>query len=292
MKKFKNIKKWSAIALSVLAIASCSSNFLDRPPLDSVTDFNFYKTDDQVMAGTALLYNQAWVNYNIVASFNLGDYRGGTACSYYSNQDNVWFATTAGTMENAQAWQGLFNVIAQSNTAIGNINKYAGSGVTPAVKQEAIGEARFMRSLAYRYLVMNWGPVPIITDNVALLADPLSVRLNTVSSVWKFITNEMRAAEDELPDVAPAPGRLTKWSAEGMLARFYLARASEESSNGVRNQAFLDSAKYYAQRVITLSGKQLLSNYRDLFLFDYNNNNESLFELQYKYGDHKTVLLI
>jgi hypothetical protein len=66
-----------------------------------------------------------------------------------------------------------------------------------------------------------------------------------------------------------------------MLARFYLTRAGVESTGGVRNQSFLDSAKYYAQRVITNSNASLLKNYEDLFKYPYDNNSESLFELQW-----------
>ena len=57
----------------------------------------------------------------------------------------------------------------------------------------------------------------------------------------------MRAAAADLPETASQAGRLTKWSAEGMLARFYLTRAGVESTGGSRKQQFLDSAKYYAQ---------------------------------------------
>ena len=38
-----------------------------------------------------------------------------------------------------------------------------------------------------------------------------------------------------------------------MLARFYLTRAGVETNGGNRNQQFLDSAKYYAARVINNS---------------------------------------
>jgi hypothetical protein len=167
--------------------------------------------------------------------------------------------------------------------SIVNINKYAGEGVSPGIKKLAIAEARFMRAVAYRYLVMNWGEVPIITNNLDHLTDT-TLRKNTIPSVWRFITREMRAVVDDLPTVALQPGRVTKWSAEGMLARFYLTRAGLESSGaGTRNQTFLDSAKYYAQRVITNSGTQLLPKYEDLFKFPYDNNKESLFELQWVY---------
>jgi len=93
----------------------------------------------------------------------------------------------------------------------------------------------------------------------------------------------MRAAAEDLPATPYQPGRLTRWSAEGMLARFYLTRAGVESSGGQRKQEFLDSAKYYAERVIQNSGKKLLTNYEDLFRYPYDNNAESLFELQWEY---------
>ena len=148
----------------------------------------------------------------------------------------------------------------------------------------AIAEARFMRALAYRYLVSNWGDVPIIENNLDLLNDT-SLHRNTVKSVWRFITREMRAVAEDLPEIAAQPGRVTKWSAEGMLARFYLTRAGVESTgpNG-RNQSFLDSAKYYAQDVINNSGKSLLNSYAALFTYPYDNNSESLFELQWVYS--------
>ena len=142
-----------------------------------------------------------------------------------------------------------------------------------------------MRALAYRYLVMNWGEVPIITDNIALQTIPLSVRKNTIPSVWRFITREMSSLEEDLPATAVQPGRLTKWAAEGMLARFYLTRAGVDGSGATgRKQQFLDSAKYYAQRVISQSGLSLLPNYEDLFKYPYDNNKESVFELQWVYA--------
>ena len=146
-----------------------------------------------------------------------------------------------------------------------------------------IAEARFMRALAYRFLVMNWGPVPVIENNVEHLFDTSIVR-NTIPSVWRFITREMRAAAADLPETAVQEGRLTKWTAEAMLARFYLTRAGVDATGGVRKQQFLDSAKYYAADVINNSGKKLLDSYPNLFKYPYDNNSESLFELQWVFS--------
>jgi hypothetical protein len=193
------------------------------------------------------------------------------------------FNTTAENGENNASWSAFFKVVAQSNMAIYNINKYAGEGVTPSVKKIAIAEARFMRALAYRYLVMNWGEVPVITNNLDYLTDTNLLK-NTIPSIWRFITREMNAVANDLPTTPVQPGRITKWTAEAMLARFYLTRAGVEATGpSARKQQFLDSAKYFAQRVINQSGAQLLSKYEDLFKFPYDNNKESLFELQWVY---------
>lgn len=271
------------VLLAASAIVSCKKEFLEKPPLSSVTDANFYKTDDQVLAGTALLYSEVWFDYNDKAMYNLGDFRGGTTFSAWNDRGNVMFQTTGDNGENGASWRAFYTVVAQSNLFIYNIGRYAGPDVSPQVKKMGIAEARFMRALAYRFLVMNWGPVPIIENNFDHLFDT-SITRNTIPSVWRFITREMRAAAEDLPETPIQEGRLTKWSAEAMLARFYLTRAGVESTGGVRKQEFLDSAKYYAQRVINNSGKKLLDNYEDLFRYPYDNNAESLFELQWVFS--------
>ena len=280
MKKIINIKYSLILLVSITLILGCNKDFLEKPPTDSIVDAGFYKTDDQVLAATSLLYSKVWFDYNDKATYNLGDFRAGSAFSAWNDRGNVLFNTTGDNQENGASWRAFFNVVGQSNLTINNINKFAGEGVSPNIKKFAIAEARFMRALAYRFLVMNWGAVPIVENNIEHLSDT-SISRNTVSSVWRFITREMRAVAEDLPETPVQVGRLTRWSAEGMLARFYLTRAGVEGSSGGRNQSFLDSAKYYAQRVIANSGRSLLPKYEDLFKYPYDNNVESLFELQW-----------
>jgi hypothetical protein len=283
MKNIISLKYFIGFVILAAFLSSCKKDFLEKPPQDAIVDASFYKTNDQVMAGTASLYNRVWFDYNDKAYYNLGDFRAGTAYSAWNDRGNVLFNTTAENGENNASWRAFFNVVAQSNMAIFNINKYAGPEVSASVKKMAIAEARFMRALAYRYLVMNWGEVPVIENNLDYLSDT-TLRRNTIPSIWRFLTREMRAIVEDLPTTPAQPGRITKWSAEAMLARFYLTRAGVEATGpSARNQQFLDSAKYYAQRVITQSGAQLISKYEDLFKYPYDNNKESLFELQWVY---------
>lgn len=259
--------------------ASCEKEFLDRPPQSQIVDANFYQTNEQVLAGTAPLYNLVWFAYNDKASHGIGDARAGILTSGSYQRENVQMNTTAVTPENGSSWRAFYNVVGQANTLIQNVNTYAGEAVSEDYRLHAIAEARFMRGVAYSYLVQNWGPVPIITNNTTLLQDTTIAR-NTVESIWEFIIRDITFATENLPESPIQVGRLDRWAAEGMLAKMYLTRAG---LGGTRNQADLDQAAYYARRAIDNSGASLMENYEDLFLTRNNNNQESLFALQWNY---------
>src|SRR5687767_15236291 len=112
------------IGLTALLMTGCKEDFLNKPPQDAIVDVNFYKTDDQVLAGTSLLYSKVWFDYNDKAMYNLGDFRAGTAFSAWNDRGNVLFNTTGDNLENVASWRAFFNVVGQSNLVIENINKY------------------------------------------------------------------------------------------------------------------------------------------------------------------------
>jgi hypothetical protein len=281
MKK-ANYKSYLGFLMLITIVTSCKKSFLERLPEDTIVDANFYQTSEQVLAGTAPLYNLVWFAYNDKASHGIGDGRGGVLFSGSYQVENIEMRSTATTGEVASSWRSFYNIVGQSNLLIDNIEKYAGAAVPENIKQYAIAEARFMRGLAYSYLVQNWGPIPIITNNNTLLQDTTLTR-NTVESVWEFVLRDIRFAAETLPTAAAQPGRLNKWAAEGMLSRMYLTRSGVGSSGGSRRQSDLDSAKYFAKRVIDNSGRALMQNYEDLFMTKNNNNIETLFALQWKY---------
>jgi len=67
MIKMTNSKRkyyWVGVLLPFIIMFGCSKDFLQKPPTSSIVDASFYKTDDQVLAGTALLYSEVWFDYN------------------------------------------------------------------------------------------------------------------------------------------------------------------------------------------------------------------------------------
>lgn len=281
MKRY-NFLKYILLFLTICSLtSSCKDDFLERPPLSNLTAGTFFNTDAELLTSTAALYNQVWAGANGQSLLAFGDGRGGNFFTPYV-ADWLQFCSFAVSNTNGalkDSWSSFYNIIAQSNVLISNVNTYAKPAVSATAKKTALGEARYMRGLAYSLLVQNWGPVPIITDNIKQGGDTTLSR-NTVESVWEFAIRDMQYAIANLPATSTT-GRLTKYSAEGMLARFYLTRSGLNSSNGQRNQMYLDSAKYYARDVIMNSPYKLMDNYADLFFTKNNNNPEQLFGLQW-----------
>ena len=257
------------ITISIFAlfvIQSCKKDYLNRPPLASPTAGTFYQTDADILSGTGGLYNGSWGGYNGTSLQYIGDILGGnsTTDNYNGRNSYLSFTVTSSDPSGAlqSAYQSLWSVVANANVVAYNI-KNAGAGASEAGRNAGLAECYFMRAAAYYYLTLNWGAVPIIYDNTTQLGDT-SIRRNNLSDVWKFIISDLTWAKEHLSPTPAQPARISKWSAEGMLARAFLVRSGLGQS-GTRTQSDLDSAKFYAGNVCNNSGLTLLPNYYDLF---------------------------
>lgn len=272
------------IALAVAGLlAACSSDFLERPPLSNISSENFYQTTEELRLATAALYaGSPWGDWNYNCYLPVGEVLSGNmAVGWWG--DAVQLHTFSVTSLNGimiSNWKGMYNVVTHCNVTINAIKDRAPSSIPERDKNAAIAEARFIRGFAYYNLAMLWQEVPIIEDNRELIYSPLVPR-NTANDVFQFAVNDLTFAAQHLP-ASDVKGRLTKWSAHGMLAKVYLAFSGLASNgNGPRNEALLDSAERHAGIVCKESGLQLMENYADLFKTANNDNPESLFALQW-----------
>src|SRR5258708_7298484 len=147
------IKYLMILTVIVVFTQSCKKSFLDRPPIDQLTSGNFYKTDDQILAGTAPLYNIVWFDYNDKAFLAFGEARGG---NLNSNDRTAYIhEAPSATDVNAllPAYKSFYKIIAQSNITMQNISKNA-TAASAAIRNMGLGECHFMRAMAYYYLVI------------------------------------------------------------------------------------------------------------------------------------------
>ena len=268
-----------------LFLASCSSNFLDLEPQDRLTADNFFRNEGEIRSATASLYGFPWFDFNDKFFWCAGDCMSG---NLYHNWDQegqfFFFSFTEGNAHLSSGWKGLFRVISYANSIINDMPRAAEGNVSQDVIDRALGEARFVRATAYFMLVEFWGEVPIVENSTELVSsNNLLLPKNTRSSIYEFIRRDLAFAETNLPD-SDTPGRVTKWSAKGMLARLYITMA--QNLNDPKSADYFRLAKEYSADVIENSGLALMNDYYDLFLIENNNNSESLFAIQFMEGSY------
>ncbi|HEA30054.1 MAG TPA: RagB/SusD family nutrient uptake outer membrane protein [Leeuwenhoekiella sp.] len=259
---------------------SCSDE-LDIEPQDQIAKENFFQSEEDFRAATAPLYNRVWFSFNDKFYFGLGDGRSYNLYAPFS--DYVYpfsdLTETGLTGPLVEAWRSLYIVIQQSNNTIAAISE---SAVDEELKAPYIAEARFMRGTAYWYLASLWGDAIITTSQAEIISNPI-INKSPRADVYEFAIRDLEYAAKFLPEQAGQAGRVTKYSAYGMLSRFYLSYAglSDNPNSGTRNQELLDLARMAAARVIEEGPYTLLDDYADLFKVENNNNTESMFALQW-----------
>ncbi|QOG01359.1 RagB/SusD family nutrient uptake outer membrane protein [Flavobacterium sp. MDT1-60] len=278
--KTKNIF-YSVLMIALPFVWTSCSDLLEVEPNDQITKENFYKTEADFQAATGPLYNKVWFDFNDKFYYGLGDGRANNLYAPFSDYIYPFtdLSETGLTGPLVSAWGSLYNVVQQSNNVIIGISE---SEVNAAVKNKYIAEARFMRGTAYWYLASLWGDVIITTDPRELVKNPI-VNKNPLKDVYEFAIRDLEYAAKYLPETAGQAGRLTKYSAYGMLSRVYLSFSgiSDNPNSTTRKQEYLDLAKKAAEKVINSGPYKLLANYDDLFKIDNNNNTESMFALQW-----------
>ncbi len=283
-----------------LMLSSCADDFLDEKNTHQLNQETFFDSDAAVASATSPLYSHVWYDFNDKFYYGMGDGRANNVTAQYSNYIYPYtnFTETSLSAGLTEAWGALYSVVAQSNNAINNISKYSSSSVTAAAKTQAIAEARFMRGVAYWYIASLWG-CGIIYENTQDLVNNYVVKAQPQLDAMEFAVRDLEFAAVNLPKTQGDKGRVTKYSAYGMLSRVYLSMAglttsgrydgtnvATDANRGSRNEYYLTMARRAAEKVINESSNKLLDNYADLFAAaTQNNNDESLFQLQFIAGN-------
>ena len=264
----KKIALYLLLLTGALSLTGCADDFLDQTNSYQLSQDNFFTSDEAVNQEIYPLYNYVW----------------------------YMFTETGVSVGLTDAWRSFYVVVAQSNNAINNISNFSTDGVSETAKRQGVAEARFMRGLAYWYIASLWG-CAIIYENTGDLVNNYVVAANRQTDAMEFAIRDMEYAAVNLP-ASSTGGRVNKYSAYAMLSRFYLSMAglttsgrydgtniATERNRGTRNEYYLDAAKKAAAKCINEGPYKLLDNYADLFAAaTFNNNDESIFQLQWQTG--------
>ncbi len=170
---------------------------------------------------------------------------------------------------NREIYSEFYNLVARANQVI---NRVPGIDMDAARKTEIMGEAHFLRGLAYFYIVNLWGTSPLSLEEAESLED-LFLPNSTLEQTYASIISDFTVAQANLPADGSPPkgevGRATWGAATGFLGRSYLYTGD------------FSSAATELKKVIDLGVYELSENYNDNFTEEIKNTNESLFEIQY-----------
>ena len=266
----KNIILIGLIATLLMPLG-CKKSFLTQTnTFQSSADATFQKSSDVVALvnsiydtyqNSDLLKKSIWyyANFQTHDWFNYG---GDIVWNYYGIPAD-FYALPA-------FWNNAYIGIARANAAFDIIAKAKAKGiVTPALADRLTGEAYFLRGMTYYYLAGTFGGVPLELNSVS---DGLTPRASQ-DSVFAQVVADMKQAEALLQSKAILPAS-------------DLGRATKGAAYGYEGAAHM-WLKNYAAALTAFNNPELTNNYHllpnfvDVHEFDKQNNDESLFEVQF-----------
>lgn len=272
------MKRSLYIFLLSCSMVACTDE-LDQVNPNVLTEATFWKTENDVLSALAATYKtlkQQEHGYWAVRGVELTNGRGDDFFIRNDVKDLYQLSTftntpTTGTPSNlyATAYTGIF----RANQVIENTPN---ADISDEAKAKFIAEAKFLRALNYFHLTINFGDVPIITS-VPQVRDDYFVKQSPQAEVWAQVESDLQAAKADLPVSYPAEwvGRATQGAAIGYLGKAYLYQEKWAEAENEFKQLAQPNGQPQAPY-----NYDLLEDYGQNFMKEYDNNKESLFEIQ------------
>ncbi|WP_353124937.1 RagB/SusD family nutrient uptake outer membrane protein [Parapedobacter pyrenivorans] len=232
------------IGISILVITtlltSCQ-DMLDEIPKDFVARNNYYTNEADAQGALNGAYNTLGPEFfnieNYILSELHGDYLNGRGSqASISLMDQLLDQQNIG--RTASLWSRLYLAVNRANAVLNNVPGIA--DISETARSRIVGEAYFIRALAYFELVRGFGPVPIKTKESTDLSELESPR-RPENEVYELIIADALAAEQGLLEAVSGTGQASKSAAKMLLAHVYLtigdwataaAKADEVISSG------------------------------------------------------------
>lgn len=272
------MKNYIYILLVLLTLTSCSDD-LDQSNPNVITEDNFWETEDDILSGLAATYkvlrdvnNGYWGVRGVELTNGRGD-------DFYIRNDvrDLYqlstFTNDPTTGVPSNIFTGAYTGIFRANQIIANTPD---ANISEEEKSHFIAEAKFLRALNYFHLAINFGAVPIITS-VPQSREEYFTSQSPESEVWAQVESDLMDAIEGLPVSYPPEwvGRATEGAAIGYLGKAYLYQEKwSEAEDQFSKLAEPDGSPKAPYNY------DLLENYGHNFMAEYDNNKESLFEIQ------------
>ena len=293
--KLKNI----LASLCVVMTTGCSDNFLENPPQGSLSDGVMNSTEAielLVNAAYASLYGmtneQGDPCMRPTTNWSYGEVRADNAYKGGGGEGDVWDVHAMETFQLQSnngnldgKWFNLYSLISRCNSALrvlkaADPNEYKD-------RDMRIAEVKVIRAHHYFELVRLFNKVPYIDEDlkVSEYVDVPNDQFTRKEHLARIAGDLLDAAED-LPEKQGEVGRINRNIALAYAAKVKLYEAYEQDEE---THAVTGTNKALLREVVDLidqvKGYDLLTDFQQLDMIDYENGSESVFAVQYSMND-------
>lgn len=265
------------LTLTTLFATSCS-DFLDKPPLSTLTDDGFWVSESNVRLYAQNCYTDYFTGYG--SCWTWGKFFSGETFNDDFTTLGAWTKTTPAT---SSAW--TFTYVRKVNILTDRLERVQ---MSDAAKNHWRGIARMFRALEYSDMAQKFGDVPWydtpldIADNAALYKkrDPLATIVQKIIDDFEFA-----AANVRLTDGALQVNRATVLGLMADRLLYFGTYLKYNLNNTALAKTCLERSKWAAGQIIdgVVGNYSIENNYRAIFSSkDLTSNKEVIFFRQYE----------
>jgi hypothetical protein len=276
----KNKIKYLYFLVLASGFVGCS-NLLEEVPVSQLSAENYFKTEADAKAAIVGVYSSLQLEGVYGKSQTLFSTDEHNAGSKVPLSGLNLFTFTADNIEVIlPIWRDHYKGINRANLAI---SKIPSIDMDVAERNTLVAEAKFIKALLYFNLIRYFGDVPY-KDSETTSLNELNIPRTPVATIYENIIKDLEYGVDNLKvKTAGLAGHATQDAAKTLLASVYLTRGSmakrDNSGNGIAD--FVSAAKY-AKEVIDSNRYSLCNYFPDAFIVQNKNNDEIVFDVQFK----------
>ena len=257
------------------------SDFLEEVPVSDLSVENSFKTEADAKAAIIGVYNSLQLEGVYGKSqtlFSTDEHNAGSKVPLSGL--NLYTFTADNVEVILPIWRDHYEGINRANLAISKI-----PGITMNVDERntLVAEAKFIKALLYFNLIRYYGDVPYKESETTSLND-LNIPRTPVATIYENMIRDLEYGVVNLKvKAAGLAGHATQDAAKTLLASIYLTRGSmarrDNTGNGI---ADFTLAARYSKEVMDSNRYRLCPYFPDAFIVQNKNNDEIVFDVQFK----------
>ncbi len=291
----KNIYKIVVASFFAVTIIACEDDaFIEQTSPDQLTSTSFWRNAEDAQSGLTAVYSElearsnfwdGWQEGRSVVEYFRSDYAlpGPDATNYGHWMSIFNFNYTNGHTFLNVLWTTNYKGLNFANQVITKVGEMTSEQISDEEKKQIIGEATFLRGYYHFKLLTLFEQIVVRTEMIS--QESIDKALSSRKETWDVIIKDFQDAETMLGIVGNTPaGRATKGAALAYLGKAYMHKAGDATSS---DGADFGNAAAAFKKIVdgNVGTYDLDPNFLSLFNGENENNQESIFELQFKSGD-------